>query len=252
MVTRAIRRSVGADYLQLKEQLETDNSPDTQPPMPKSDSEIVKVAGASRSPLDSDTRRELLLRLGTFGVRFGIGRLREPGATTSALARDLVAASGLDELVALLDDHFGRRSHLLKTRSAIANLKALAATVPPSAAATEIGMEIERIEAAVPELGELRLLHLVISGAGDLNEEEANEVDRLVSDDTPQYRLGMPDQASAEELQAVVVARLDAWRRRAAYPLASAERREACELVAATYERLHAELTTAQKCSDLQ
>jgi hypothetical protein len=147
----------------------------------------------------------------------------------------LVTASGLDQFTALLDGHVGRRSQLLKTRSAIANLKALATTLPPSAAATEIGIDIERIEASAPELGELRLLHLVISGAGDLNEEETSEVDRLVSDETPQFRLGMPDEASAEELQAVIVARLDGWRRHAVYPLASAERREACELVAATW-----------------
>ncbi|MCP3998759.1 MAG: hypothetical protein GY722_27360 [bacterium] len=206
---------------------------------------VDRFADPNRSPLDSDTRRQLLLRLGLFGVRFGIARLQQRGATTSDLARDLVAASGLDELAALIDNHFGRRAELLKTRSAIVNLKTLAGSLPSSDEATEIGTEIERLEAAAPELGELRLLHLVISGAAGLTEEESAEVDRLVSDDSYQFRLGMPDEAIPEELQAVIVTRLGDWRRKAAYPLASAERREACELVATTYERLHAELATA-------
>lgn len=205
---------------------------------------VDRFADPARSPLDPDLRQALLIRLGLFGVRFGIDQLRDSPATTSDLARSLVQASGVEELATLLDNHFGRRAALLKSRSGIANLKALIAQLEPSDAAADLTSEIERIESSAPELSELRLLHLAISGSAEFDSAESEEVNRLVSDDTAEFRLGMPDDTDADVLQAVIVDRLDVWRRSAAFPLASTGRREACELVATIYERLHAEIVT--------
>ncbi len=206
---------------------------------------VDRFTDPARSPLDPGTRQQLLLRLGVFGVRFGIDRLRQPGATTTELAHDLVAASGVDRLASLLDDHFGHRAELLKARSAMANLKALVGRLASPADATELIEEIERVEATAPELAELRLLHLATSGAAGFDDAESQEVDRLISDDSVEFRLGVPDGTDRAALGAIIVDRLDGWRRQAAHPLATSRRREACELVATEYERLHAELTPA-------
>lgn len=205
---------------------------------------VDRFVDPSRSPIDPDLRQALLLRFGLFGVRFAIDRFRDPEATTSDLARGLVQTSGVEQLATLLDNHFGRRAALLKSRSGIANLKALIAQLESSDAVADLISEIERIESGAPELGELRLLHLAISGSAEFDSAESEEVNRLITDDTPEFRLGIPDGADPDALQAVIVDRLDVWRRSAAFPLASSERREACELVATVYERLHAEVAT--------
>jgi DNA-binding cell septation regulator SpoVG len=54
----------------------------------------------------------------------------------------------------------------------------------------------------------------------------------------------MPDGTDPNQFRAMIVDRLDGWRRRAAHPLNSSDRHEACELVAAAYERLHADVAT--------
>ena len=107
------------------------------------------IRASARSPLDPDTRHELLLRLGLFGTRLGIDHLRRPGTTTSTLARSLVEASGVDRLAALLDEHFGRHAELLKARSALANLKELVAQLD-ALEALDLSDAVERVETAAP------------------------------------------------------------------------------------------------------
>ena len=203
---------------------------------------VDRFTDPDRSPLDSETRRDLLLRLGLFGVRFGIDRVGEGDWTASDVARSLVDASGIDHLAGLLEKHFASRAALLKARSAIAGAKALFGGLAPSPEAADLLNEIERIESASAELAELKLLHLAASGLAEFDDAENAEVDHLVSDGTPQSRLGMTKGADSAMLRAHVLERLATWRDLAAFPLAGSERREACELVATVYERLHADL----------
>lgn len=205
---------------------------------------VDRFTEPDRSPVGAGVRRDLLLRLGLFGVRLGVDVMGRPDATSGDLARALVEASHIGHLAELIEEQFGRRSELLKARSALINLKALVSALPDSPDATEMRQEVERLEASAPELAELRLLHLVISGAAGFTDEESVEVNRLVAGETPARALGLADGATLEQMLAAIVARVDGWRREAAYALASAEHREACELMAGEYERLYSEMAT--------
>jgi hypothetical protein len=204
---------------------------------------VDRFTDPSRSPLDPATRHELLVRLGIFGVRFGIDHARGRDATTDDLARTLVAASGVEHLGDLLDAHFGRRARLLKARSAITNTKATLSRLPHSADTMELLAEVERIEASAHELRDLRLLHLAVSNLAEFDDAERDEVERLVSEGTTEERLGLASPSDGGELRRRVLDRLTAWRESAAFPLATASRREGCELAASIYERLFDDLT---------
>ena len=79
------------------------------------------------SELTVEIRRELLDRLGMFGVRFCADQLRDRAACTGPeLAELLVAESGLDAIRALIMDVFLPRAHVLKARAAVAGLRLLA------------------------------------------------------------------------------------------------------------------------------
>ena len=121
--------------------------------------------------------------------------------------------SGLDHLLAVLDDVAVRRAPVLR---AAAVLRALA---PVAAADAQVAAALEAAEAAAPELDGLRLLDLVLSRSTSLSPEEADEAVLLASPaaDPPADR----DDAIA------VAAR---WRARAAAPLADVATRLACEL----------------------
>ncbi len=205
---------------------------------------VDRFTEPDRSPVDVGVRRDLLLRLGMFGVRLGLDVMGRADATSGELARALVDASQIDRLADVVEEQFGRRSELLKARSALINLKALVAALPDSADVNELRQEVERLESGAPELAELRLLHLVISGVAGFTDEQSAEVDRLVAHVSPATSLGLADDAPHEQMLATIIARVDEWRREASFALASAEHREACELMVGEYERLYADVAS--------
>lgn len=194
------------------------------------------------SPLTVESRRDLLWRLGLFGVRFCLRELRlDPTLTASEMARRLVAASGVEDLVEVLDEHLAPRADALKARSALVALRALAgdlAAADPSSA-RELERRIERVEAGSHELAELRLLHLVLTGQVQLSDEERAEIDHLTRPGGATERLGLPPDAPIGQQQAHALARLEHWRARARHPLSPRVLSDACEIVAESYERLY-------------
>ena len=151
----------------------------------------------------------------------------------------------MDRLIEVLDGHVGRRSLVLKARSALVSLRTLSrelANDDPSGAEA-LAAEVERVEASAHELAELRLLHLLFTGAVDMTEDEHREIDRLTSGGEPAERLGVEPDESADVERATALARLEAWRTRATHPLTDRVTAEACEIVAHSYERLFARLT---------
>ena len=93
-------------------------------------------------------------------------------------------------------------------------------------------------EAGAHELAELR--HLPLTGALVLPDAEQQEVARVTAEGDFAERLGMPPDAG----WAAALERLEAGRRRAAYPLTDRATAEACEVVAHCHERLFSELAT--------
>ena len=182
------------------------------------------------SDVAPELRRALLQRLGMFGVRFCVQRLVEGQARTAAdLARALVEVSGLQGLRAVLDAHFGARARILKARSVLSSLRALARRVSAvdAAAGQQLDTAIERVEAGAHEFAQMRALHLVLAGAARLQDDEANEVIDLVAS---------PPTADAP----VLLAAIERWRTRAASPLVDPTTAEVCDVVARSYEAAYA------------
>ena len=193
----------------------------------------------------AESRAGLLDALGMFGLRFAIDAYRRGTVGTgSELSQALVAESGLETLLAVLDGHFRSRATVLKARSTLANLKA---HIREHAAAgrsdvADLLAEIEEVETSSHVLAELRLTALLLSGQVDLAPDERAEVTRLLAAGSTTERLGADEGTSAEDMMAQVVDRLEVWRRRAAHPLADHLVQEAASIVVRSFEGLHADL----------
>ncbi|MFH1474401.1 MAG: GTPase [Chloroflexota bacterium] len=206
---------------------------------------VDRFVDPDRSEVSSLARTELLARLGLFGVRWSIAAFRR-GVVRSAvdLSGALLEVSGIGRLVELLERHFAARAGVLKAWAALAGLRAIARGLPreQAAAAQWLVAESEKLEASAHEFAELRLWHLVLSGTIQLDEGERGELEQLTSEGSPATRLGMPDTTEAEVVRDEASSRSARWRARAAHPLASREMADACEIVARSYEGVHAVL----------
>jgi len=152
--------------------------------------------------------------------------------------------SGIGRLAELLERHFATRAGVLKARAALVGLRAVARGLPPeqAAAARWLVAETEKLEASAHELAELRLWHLVLSGTIQLDDSERGELEQLTSEGSPATRLGVPDATAPEALQDEASSRSARWRARGVHPLTSREMADACEIVARSYEGIHAML----------
>jgi hypothetical protein len=206
---------------------------------------VERFCAPGPSPLTSEYRRDLLLRLGLFGVRFCLQEIAAlPSATATELARRLVAASGIEQLIEFLETHLGPRSTVLKARSALVSLrmvgKELEGDDPEGSG--RLAAAIERVEAGAHEFAELRLLHGVLTGAVELSDEDRAEIVLLTAEGDPAQRLGLAPDAGLEEERAATLERLETWRTRAVHPLTDRTTADASEIVVHAYERLFAEL----------
>jgi hypothetical protein len=191
----------------------------------------------------TDTRRDLIARLGLFGIRFSIEQFRTGAVKTPAdLSRALIEVSGLNELREVLARFFLPRAGTLKARSALLALRSLARAMEADApdAAARLDAEIEEIEASAHEFAELRLLHLVLSGTVELSTEEVEEVQRVTGPGTAAERLGVAAEPETQALQAMALAAVERWRARATDPLADRELCDASEILVRSYEGLYA------------
>ena len=190
-----------------------------------------------------EMRRQLLARLGMFGVRLALTEMRAGRVTTaSGLATLLIEASGLQELRRLLAEHFMPRAQQLKARSAVGAVRRLARRLAAtdSEGAKELDAEAERIEASAREFAELRLAHLALSRAIRLTQEETDEITRLTGPGAPARRLGLDDQADGSAVTAAALSGIERWRGRAEDPLSDRLLVEAAEIVVRSYEGIYA------------
>jgi hypothetical protein len=194
-------------------------------------------------PLTVELRRDLLDRLGLFGVRFAVDCIRRGGATSAAeLSTELVAASGLRDLEATIRDRFLPRARVLQARSVLAGLRSLARTARPQwpEPAAWLDNEVERVEAGAAEVAAVRLLHVVVSGQTRLADDEIAEVRRLVVEPDDRRRLGLVDESTDDEVHRTAGAAAGRWHARAGDPLADPTTVEACELTARLLEQIYA------------
>ena len=203
-----------------------------------------RFSGSALSALPVDVRHRLLVRLGMFGVRYSVDSIRAGRVKTATdLANALVEVSGLAELRRIIDGHFLPRATTLKGRSALSSLRRLArqAAAKDPGAAQQIEATVEAIEASAHEFAELRLAHLVLSGAVKFSDEEVDEARRMTSGGDARARLGLAADAPAGDVQAAALAGVERWRTRGASPMATPTLRDAAEVMARSYEGLYLE-----------
>jgi dynamin family protein len=201
----------------------------------------------SNSALTVEWRRDLLDRLGLFGVRLAVEEIRAGRATTAAqLGAVLVDVSGLQALRSLFRDHFAPRARVLQARSALLSLRALVRRLPAESAtlAADIDRDLERIEASTTQFARIRALHLLGSGLVSFSSAaDADEVRTILVADAPEdaFAGGTPQPVvSQESLRSAALTAITKWRTRAADPLADPTTVELCDTVVRCCESFYA------------
>lgn len=199
----------------------------------------------SASALTVEIRRDLLDRLGLFGLRVALRELADGATTAAQLGPRLVEISGLGALRTIITDHFLPRARVLQARTALGALRQLARTLSATdpRTATAIDREAERIESSAVEFAQLRAAHLVASGAVRVSDAERAELGRLLLSSSPAAALGLGNGASTDEVRNAALAAVSRWRNRAADPLADPALTEVCETAARSCEALYAYAT---------
>jgi Dynamin family len=204
---------------------------------------VATDGGDTAADLSAATRTALLDRFGMFGLRLSTTLIRQGVGDAATLAAELVQRSGLVELREVLASQFTARRDVLKARSALIALDEVLRR-DPRPAATPLAVEVERILAGAHEFAELRLLSDLRGRVLRPPKEQAQEAERLIGGDgsAPNQRLGLPPDAGRDELRAVALDRLTAWRRRAESPMSSRAMANAARVVVRSCEGILAGL----------
>ena len=196
--------------------------------------------------LTVEIRRNLLDRLGLYGVRIMTEEIRSGRVTTaSEMAPRLVEASGLDALRGVIDQHFLPRARVLQARTALAAARSLVPhlRVMDGRVADDLERGAERIAAGAVDFARLRAANLVTAESLRVTDDERSELQRLFLAGTPVGSLGLAPDAPPEAVQAAALATIQRWRDRSNDPLADPALIEVCETAARTGERIFAELS---------
>ena len=188
-------------------------------------------------PVDADTRRHLLDRLGVYGVRLSITMIRGGVRDATALADDLVRRSGLDALRRLLSVQFAERRAVLKARSALLGVERMLRENPlPESLGIRTG--IERILAGAHEFRELALLSRLRAPGVELPADAVTEAERLLGGQgtSAESRLGLGRIASTADIRAQANAAVRRWRVMAEDPLTDRPSMVICQTVARSCE----------------
>lgn len=191
------------------------------------------------SELTVEIRRDLLDRLGLFGLRMMVAEITAGRATTAAqMAPKLVEVSGLGALRHVIDTHFLPRARVLQARTALSAVRSLVPELRAVDArlADELERGAERITASAVDFSRLRAANLVASDSLRVSDDERTELERLLLATSPTQALGLDPRAPSEALQAAALATIQRWRDRAGDPLADPVLIEVCEAAARTGE----------------
>jgi Dynamin family len=203
---------------------------------------------AALSSLSYEWRKDLLARFGIFGLRLAMMYVRQGRDSSPALAAELVRASGLPELQAVLSVQFAQRRDLLKARSGLLALERVLAgrSVADPAEVKVLAAEVERIGSGAHEFVELRVLSALRCGEVELPSSEAETAERLLGGQgvSPGQRLALGSRVSDEAVRSAALRELDRWRRRAEDPFADRAAVRAYRAVARTCEGLVAALSS--------
>lgn len=192
------------------------------------------------SDLTVEIRRELLSRLGMFGVRVALDEMTKGASSAATLGPRLVEVSGLDRLKGVISDHFLPRARTLQARSALVSVRSLARDLRADGrggTADWIDREAEQIEASGVEFARVRAGHLVSAGLVALSETDRAALEPLLMAGDPASVLASGGGADAARRGALEG--IERWRTRAEDPLAAPQLREVCETAVRVCEAVY-------------
>lgn len=188
-------------------------------------------------PVAPELRFQIAERFGLFGIRMAVTLIRLGVRDSAALAAELAARSGVDELRGVLDVQFGQRADQLKAHSALTALDRVLRAYPGTAA-DRLLPRVRTLLADVHGFAELRLLGRLRADELPLPAADLAELHRLVGGAgiAPHLRLGLPPDAPAPALRAAALDAVRKWRARARHPLADQATSAACQTAARSAE----------------
>ncbi len=191
----------------------------------------------------AEVRRRLLERFGLFGVRLALPLIRQGITDSTALSAELVRRSGLEELREALTALFTERGDLLKARSALMALDSILRSTPLPESEM-LFAQVEKISSGAHEFIELGLLGSLRTGAVVLPADQRAEAERLLggTGQAQFVRLGLPPEATPDEIRDAATDAMGRWRRRAENPASTRPVADAARVIVRTCEGIIASL----------
>ncbi|MEO8282477.1 MAG: dynamin family protein [Pseudarthrobacter sp.] len=192
--------------------------------------------------LTAGARAQLLERFGLFGIRLGVVLIRAGFTDPTPLAHELARRSGLDPLLEMLSGQFHARADALKARTGLVGVETLLRNSPRDGAA-HLEAALERLHINAHEFRELRLLATLRTTGIALKHPLAAEAERVIGGDgmAVHLRLGLPPEASPEDISTAAHQILHRWRLVSENPLTDRSALDACRVVMRSCEGILAE-----------
>jgi hypothetical protein len=207
-----------------------------------------EFATAKGGPVPAEGRRLLVEHLGPWGIHLACTALRD-GYGEPEVRAHLVEESGVSRLRDLVQGHFGNRSMLIKLNQAVRSVRGELARYREDAqvrgdpalrsVAEEVGRRIEQLEESEHRFAELKALAFYYQGQlDDLSEREVEELLQVTGERGTHcaVRLGLPLNASLEQMEATVQDRIRRWAARANDPMLERHSKQTARIVQRSFD----------------
>lgn len=199
-------------------------------------------------------RGSLMDKLASYGILEITDLLRE-GKTLEEIGDILQEKCGIEDVRRLIEQHFGNRTFLIKTKYIFSQLQSAIYKIKYDANSSselkEIGNyirdEMERMVSSIQTLKELTALQMYYNG--ELEEMTAEEQDDLLRvtgeyGRMPEQRLGVAAESSIVEMAAIAQKKAVLWNGKTSEWMMSSAYIEASSIVARSYEIIHYHLSS--------
>lgn len=206
------------------------------------------LAASQPLAVHRDVRNDLINRFGIFGIRLAVVLIASGCNDAASLAEELARRSGLDQLTDLLLGQFQARAAELKNRSVFIGVNQLLRE-QPMPGADHVRLLLDRLPSTSDEPRELRLLMRLRSGATALPPELLPEAEQLLGGygTAATMRLGLPEDASAYEIEKAASACAQTWRELSEHPLLDRPTSDALRTIARSCEEILEEFTNENR-----
>jgi hypothetical protein len=193
---------------------------------------------------------QLLERLDLFGIARAITLLRSGAATATHLLDQLRELSGHDDLLTLLGRTFTANADALKATAALTALERLAYSgmgAGPLRQDLLDALEEVQLDPSMHRLAELRAWLAYVRREVELSPELARAVTAMTLNDSPPARLGLPEDASGDEVERAAHAGIVRWKSLANDAGAPNSTRVVAEVMVRSHEHLWTAIREAQR-----